>query len=203
MTGITQIITAAAHQYGVAPWVAEDIAQLESHDDPNAIGDHGTSFGLFQLHWGGQGTGYTAAQLKDPILNANIGISHMAAPYQKGVSMGLQGYGLLDYVATHSGHPGYGGPGHYPSYENALKNVYQSSGGTLPTNAPNQPAQLAADTTSNDFLTNIDNMTKIEGGFSLLNPVANAKPVFFRVCIVLIGLLCIIFGLFAIVQKVT
>lgn len=132
MTSIKSIIDSMANKYGVAPWVAEDIAKLESSFNPNAVGDNGTSFGLYQLHWGGQGTGYTASQLENPNTNADIGIKNMSSAYKKGVSLGLSGYALLDYTATHSGHPGYGGVGKYPSYERTLKSVYES-GAKAPT----------------------------------------------------------------------
>lgn len=134
MTSIKSIIDSTANKYGVDPWIAEDIAKLESNFKPNAVGDNGTSFGLYQLHWGGQGTGYTSSQLENPQTNATIGISNMSSAYKKGVKAGLSGYALLDYTATHSGHPGYGGVGKYPSYEKTLKSVYEKGGGA-PNNA--------------------------------------------------------------------
>src|SRR5215472_10111421 len=47
-------IIQAARDTGVDPALALAIAQKESGLNPNAIGDGGTSFGLFQLHIGGQ-----------------------------------------------------------------------------------------------------------------------------------------------------
>lgn len=92
--------------YGVPIWVTDSIATQESNLNPAAVGDQGTSFGIFQLHQGGgQGDGYTPSQLLNPNTNAQIGISAIAPAYQAGVKQGLTGYPLLQYTADHSGHP--------------------------------------------------------------------------------------------------
>ena len=37
-------------QYGVPSQIIATIIQVESNWNPNALGDNGTSYGLFQLH---------------------------------------------------------------------------------------------------------------------------------------------------------
>lgn len=81
----------------VAVWSA--ILWAESSGDTTACGDNGTSFGLFQLHWGGQGTGYTEGQLQDPYFNASVAAQYIGPAYQKYPTN-------ISLVATHSGHPG-------------------------------------------------------------------------------------------------
>jgi hypothetical protein len=51
----------------------------ESSFDPNAVGDNGSSFGLTQLHWGGLGSGYSQAQLTDPVQNLSIAMLNIQA----------------------------------------------------------------------------------------------------------------------------
>lgn len=95
----------------VPPWITVSIADAESGLNPNALGDYNknkqpTSFGLFQLHQdGGQGDGYTQAQLLNPQTNAQIGVAPIAKAYQQGTALGLSGTNLLTYTADHSGHP--------------------------------------------------------------------------------------------------
>lgn len=74
---ITDIITAAANQYGVPPQLALAQAQQESGMNPNAIGGKG-EVGLFQLmpqYFGGQGN------LSDPATNANLAMAYLSQQY--------------------------------------------------------------------------------------------------------------------------
>lgn len=48
------IVAQVAQQLGIPVGLADALAQLESGWNPNAVGDQGTSFGLFQLHEGGE-----------------------------------------------------------------------------------------------------------------------------------------------------
>lgn len=52
-SGWVQGVVRAAHQAGVDPVRAVAIALEESGGDPHAVGDQGSSYGLFQLHKGG------------------------------------------------------------------------------------------------------------------------------------------------------
>ncbi len=75
------VITQIANQFGVPPNLALAIAQNESGLNPNAVGDNGTSFGLYQLHIGGElGNRQPAAVMgQNMIVNATIAISTIAA----------------------------------------------------------------------------------------------------------------------------
>lgn len=127
-------IKAAASKYGVPYWIAHDIALEESGGNPNAVGDNGQSFGLFQLNVNGQGKGYTKAQLLDPQTNADIGVKNLAKAYKKSESVSLSGFNLLESTANNSGHPGYLGVSKTqtvePNYDANLLRVYQQQSGT-------------------------------------------------------------------------
>jgi hypothetical protein len=47
---LTDFISTEAVISGVDPQVALSISKSESHLNPNAVGDHGTSFGMWQIH---------------------------------------------------------------------------------------------------------------------------------------------------------
>jgi hypothetical protein len=67
------------------------IAWHESRWNPQAVGDDGTSFGLFQLHLGGELGNLTPQEVMDePALNAFIAVSQLAAVIQAnpGISPG-------------------------------------------------------------------------------------------------------------------
>ena len=91
--------------YQVPEYVWKPIEQVESGGNPNAVGDNGTSFGLFQLHWGGLGTGYSELQLKDPTINATIAAKKMGEIVSRKEAQGLTGYDLTQYVAYNAGFP--------------------------------------------------------------------------------------------------
>lgn len=74
---VSNIIAAAQH-YGLDPAVALATAMHESGLNPHAIGDKGTSFGLFQLHKGGELGKMTAGQAFDPMTNAMRALSEFA-----------------------------------------------------------------------------------------------------------------------------
>lgn len=79
-------IAAVATSYGVNPALAEADAQHESGGNPYSIGDSGSSFGLFQLHQGGELGSVPGATLHDkaqnafdPTTNAQVALSRFAA----------------------------------------------------------------------------------------------------------------------------
>ena len=102
-------VNPVAQKYGVPTWLWEDIASVESGFNPKAVGDNGTSFGLFQLHIGGQ----LPAQYNnnpqpvfDPTLNANIAMPAIASAWS---SLGSSFSNTLQWweqFAAASGHPG-------------------------------------------------------------------------------------------------
>jgi hypothetical protein len=75
---IRQIIISTASSLGVDPALALAIAQQESGLDPNAVGDGGSSIGLFQLNDQGEGYGMTVAERQDPRRNAQIALAMVA-----------------------------------------------------------------------------------------------------------------------------
>ncbi len=77
--GIVADITAVAKQMGVDPQLALATAYHESGFNPQSVGDQGTSFGLFQLHRGGELGSLTPQQAFDPITNARVALSQFAS----------------------------------------------------------------------------------------------------------------------------
>ena len=64
-----------------------------------------TSLGLFQLHQqGGQGTGYTVAQLTNPVTNAQIAAQAIIPAYNRAKGQGYTGAELAYQTAVMSGH---------------------------------------------------------------------------------------------------
>ncbi len=92
--------------YGVPVYVWRPIMLAESSGNPNAVGDAGTSFGLFQLHYGGQGTGYSRAQLLNPVSNAQIAAPYIARAYHSVKNLNVPPLQQAGEVAIRSGHPG-------------------------------------------------------------------------------------------------
>ncbi len=114
---IKAAVAAAAQQYGVPEALWEDIAFTESGYNVNAIGDNGTSFGLFQLHIGGQAdaalaAGYSTQDLLNPTINAQFAMPAIGSAWNNLKSS----FGTLgstqwwQQFAAQSGHPG-GAPG--------------------------------------------------------------------------------------------
>lgn len=83
-----QVVARVARQHGVDPTVAVAMMLVESGGNNRAVGDGGTSFGLFQLHRGGMLTaaGLTSDQAFDPQTNANVALRSYAHEHAKGHS---------------------------------------------------------------------------------------------------------------------
>lgn len=81
-----QVVAQVARQHGVDPTVAVAMMLVESGGRNTAVGDGGTSFGLFQLHRGGMLTaaGLTPEQAFDPRTNANVALKSYAHEWAKG-----------------------------------------------------------------------------------------------------------------------
>lgn len=73
---IPEIIATTAKQYGIDPQLALYVSYKESKWEPNAVGDHGTSFGIFQIHNLKQ-KGLTIAQAEDPVFASNWSMKTM------------------------------------------------------------------------------------------------------------------------------
>jgi len=102
-------INPIAQQAGVPTSVWEIIAQQESGFNPSAIGDNGTSFGIFQLHKGGQLPAQYDSNpqaVLDPTLNATIAMPDIAKAWS---DLGPQFNDTITWwesFASQSGHPG-------------------------------------------------------------------------------------------------
>lgn len=71
-TGWVSAVANQARAAGVPPDLAVAIALEESGGDPRAVGDTGSSYGLFQLHKGGALGNLTPQQAFDPATNAGV-----------------------------------------------------------------------------------------------------------------------------------
>ena len=65
--------SAAAH---VDPVLAVSVAILESALNPKAVGDNYTSFGLFQLHKGGELGAMSESDAFDPVRNTRVALKY-------------------------------------------------------------------------------------------------------------------------------
>lgn len=103
MANIQAIITKIADQYGVNPNLAIADASVESNLNPTAVGDNGTSFGLFQLHRGGELGNLTPQQAFNPVTNASVALAQFAA-VQK-ANPGLTDPGVIAALAQRPANP--------------------------------------------------------------------------------------------------
>lgn len=107
---IACIIRSEADRQGCPNYIALGIAMAESGFDQNAVGDAGCSIGLYQLNTcGGQGSDYkdNPDALKDPKLNAQIGIVAITRAAFISTAAGFTGDQWIREVARRSGHPGF------------------------------------------------------------------------------------------------
>jgi hypothetical protein len=99
-------VTAMATKLGIPPRILYSVIQVESGFNPQALGDNGTSFGILQLHVGGQApTGVPTSALYDPVTNAKYGLPAIvrgiaaAGPFNDTLAW-------WNTFASASGHPG-------------------------------------------------------------------------------------------------
>lgn len=192
-------IDAIAIQYGIPTSIWQDIATVESGNNPQAIGDNGTSFGLFQLHIGGQLPAQynnNPTAVFDPVLNAQIAMPSIATAWNNLKSSFNPSSTLWwQQFAAQSGHPG-GTPGNqitdneaaklqagYLSGPNDIGNGIVAGGITSQTGSVGAGIQSA--NISNTILTNL------ESGF---------LPAFERIAIFIVAIILIIIG-FIVVTK--
>lgn len=145
-------VAPVANQYGLPAPIWETIAQAESSFGTNNYGDvvNGvpTSFGLFQLHIGGQANaalsqGYSTAQLAtDPALNAKFAIPSIANAWNSlKSSFDPNSLSWWQQFAAQSGHPG-GAPGVGANLQEAqsLQSIFRTSFGST-SSAVSNPLQ--------------------------------------------------------------
>jgi len=70
-----KIVGQVAKEMGVDPATAVAAMLVESRGNHRAVGDRGTSFGLFQLHRGGMLGNLSPEQACNPVLNARVALS--------------------------------------------------------------------------------------------------------------------------------
>jgi hypothetical protein len=91
MEQIEGILDTMSVEFNIDHCLIWAVAWHESRWNPQAVGDNGTSFGLFQLHVGGELGNLTPQEvMAEPALNAFIAVSRLAAVIQAnpGISPG-------------------------------------------------------------------------------------------------------------------
>lgn len=90
VSSVIAAIAAVASRLGIPVPVALADAQVESGLNPNAVGDQGTSYGLYELHQGGELGNHTQAWADDPTNNATTALTQLAAVHaaQPGLDWG-------------------------------------------------------------------------------------------------------------------
>lgn len=78
------IVAQVAKEKGVDPATAVAAMLVESGGNARAIGDRGTSHGLFQLHKGGELGNLTPQQAYNPVTNANVALSEFTKHAHRG-----------------------------------------------------------------------------------------------------------------------
>lgn len=96
-------VVSTAQGLGVDPLTALADSLQESGLDPTAVGDSGSSFGLFQLHRGGELGSLTPTQAFDPATNASVALGEFASVAKS--SPGLSP-GALAAAAERPANPG-------------------------------------------------------------------------------------------------
>lgn len=92
---VIQAIVKQARAAGVDPALMVAVAMEESGLRPGAVGDQGTSFGLYQLHRGGALGNLTPQQASDP--NTNAGLIARAIKAAGGQGWHADASGLTNY----------------------------------------------------------------------------------------------------------
>lgn len=123
-SAILSAVQPIARQDNVPDALWETVADVESGFNPNALGDQGTSFGLFQLHIGGQFPSQYLSDptaLDDPGLNAQFALPDIAkAWHDLSASFDPNSSAWWEQFAAQSGHPG-GSPGEAVTDNEAAK----------------------------------------------------------------------------------
>jgi hypothetical protein len=169
LTAIESII----QQYDVPILLISAIIEVESAWNPNALGDNGTSYGLFQLHIGGQADqaikdGHKPTDLFDPALNTKYALPSIAQAWDslKATFQVNNFTWWLDFAAQ-SGHPG--GSRTDPATINEatlLQQVYK----TL--SIPSTPATTAITLSATKEVADFTNVSQFEPGESAYECVA-------------------------------
>lgn len=139
-----------AAQSGVPDPIWETVAYMESGYNPNAVGDAGTSYGLFQLHEGGQ------LRTSPASVMGSSGVPQNALEAMPDIGIAWQNLkssfnpNSIDWwtnFASQSGHPG-GGVGNV-STQQAAQAMLNDYSGNLSANNINQTPYYSPSSASN------------------------------------------------------
>jgi hypothetical protein len=97
-------LLAKGKQYGLPVDIWYPIAMHESGGNTAAIGDSGSSFGLFQIHAPAHPL-FDVTRYKDPSYQADTIFPDLKAHYDEGLSKGLTGSDLAVYVERYGERP--------------------------------------------------------------------------------------------------
>lgn len=229
---VESIINTEALKNKVDPRLALAYILNESGGNPYAIGDQGTSFGLAQLHQGGELGNLTPAQAFNPTTNLDVSLAEVASVQQ--ANPGLTDPGVIAAKAQR--------PANQQAYAATVDSLYQQLGGDIsgtPGGMPpsdvvltaskqgSQPgaapqidgtntATLTAASTrpfgkmlaSLDALLNphssgvLGSLEQSIPGLSLLNPATDAKLILARGTVIFIGFSFGVAGLILLVSSV-
>lgn len=162
---VVATIQAVAKQLGVDPNLALATAYQESKFNPTAVGDRGTSFGLFQLHQGGELGSMTPQQAFDPARNAQTSLSV--------VRQAALGGGTPGQVAARAQRPA-----DPTGYARSVDALYLSLTGGIPA-TPALPA-LAAGPASGSAEAAAAGLTYDEGSITMPSVIPNIPRRFVR-----------------------
>lgn len=135
---VVNAITSVARQLGVDVNLALATAYQESGFNPTAVGDNGSSFGIYQLHRGGELGTLTQTQANDPTRNAQVSLSVVRSVANK--SPGASP-GTIAAAAQR--------PANRAGYAASVDSLYSELGGTylpglpITPRLPGLPAQAA------------------------------------------------------------
>ena len=159
MGGWIDTVHSMAAQLGIPTKIVDSVIGVESNFSPTATGDNGTSFGIFQLHQGGQLGNLSAQQAYDPVTNARVALPYLQRGIQQAGAFTDTAAWWLTFAEA-SGHPGNGPEANAEAAK--LKQAYDtgqyssadgSFGGTGTTPVHGTP--VSATGTSSDVLTEV------------------------------------------------
>ena len=210
---VESYINTEALKYHVDPRLALAYILNESGGNPYAIGDQGTSFGLAQLHQGGELGSLTPGQAFNPVTNLDVSLSEVQGIEQS--RPGLTDPGAIAAAAQR--------PANQQAYAATVDAIYQSLGGQTiagtsggpgaqnailtaaksgqqPGAAPQTPSASTGPITGTltaskgglaaNALSSLDALLNPGGGgglFSFLNPTTDAKLLLARGAVVAVG----------------
>lgn len=178
------------------------IVGVESGGNPNAVGDGGKSYGLFQIYTaGGLGDKYAnnPDALLNPETNARIAYASIKPAYEAGLKRGLSGFSLAEYVAANAGFPTMTGTLPSDYWAKLWGSYSQYEEPELSPRVEPQP-RLIREPQPGGLLSALTSLAKIESQkVSFSNPAESAKKIAIMIALALLGLIMLAVGLVAFV----